>query len=192
MANMKKEINLYASYRRGAREKSGGTWLRGYYMPVFVLTVAVLLAWAVIVRLSVDVQTDIDAVNAYLTAPATEAQYEQSVEKQDALSGIRAALAEVRTLTDSLGTYPAVDETVVRAIGAAGGSAVTTVLRGYDSATGALDFEASSAEVIDIPSYVLSLEQTGLFERVGYGGYSYQDGRYELTLSCVLKGGAAS
>lgn len=192
MARVKKEINLYASYRRGAKKKRSGTWLRGYYMPVFVLAVAVLLAWAVIVRLNVDVQADIDAVNDYLCAPETIAQYNESVEKQGQLSAIRGDLDEVQTLSDNLATYPVVDEAVMRKIRAAGGEAVQTVLNGYDAATGALDFEASSAEVIDIPNYVLALESTGLFERVEYGGYSYQDSRYELTLSCVLKGGGAS
>ena len=42
------------------------------------------------------------------------------------------------------------------------------VLTGYDAATGALQFDAQSGSVIDIPSYVLKLQKTGLFRKVDY------------------------
>ena len=70
----------------------------------------------------------------------------------------------MRNLTDALATYPQVDSTLMSKIGAAGGAQVSMVLTGYDAATGALQFDAQSGSVIDIPSYVLKLQKTGLDE----------------------------
>ena len=61
-----------------------------------------------------------------------------------------------------------------------------------DAATGALQFDAQSGSVIDIPSYVLKLQKTGLFRKVDYTGYTYEDGVYVLSLNCILLGEEAA
>ena len=50
-----------------------------------------------------------------------------------------------------------------------------------------LNFIAKSPKVIDIPSYVLKLQNTGVFYNVAYTGYIYDKGSYQLFLSCILK-----
>ena len=101
-------------------------------------------------------------------------------------------LQQVRNLTDALATYPQVDSALMSKIGAAGGAQVSMVLTGYDAATGALQFDAQSGSVIDIPSYVLKLQKTGLFRKVDYTGYTYEDGVYVLSLNCILLGEEAA
>ena len=54
--------------------------------------------------------------------------------------------------------------------------------------TGALRFDAQSTSVIDIPGYVLKLQSLGLFRKVDYTGYTYEDGMYVLSLNCILQG----
>ena len=66
------------------------------------------------------------------------------------------------------------------------------VLTGYDATTGALQFDAQSGSVIDIPSYVLKLQKTGLFRKVDNTGYTYEDGVYVLSLNCILLGEEAA
>lgn len=61
-------------------------------------------------------------------------------------------------------------------------------LTGYDADTGALRFDAQSTSVIDIPGYVLKLQSLGLFRKVDYTGYTYEDGMYVLSLNCILQG----
>ena len=98
----------------------------------------------------------------------------------------------VQALTDALATSPQVDSALMSKIGAAGGAQVSMVLTGYDAATGALQFDAQSGSVIDIPSYVLKLQKTGLFRKVDYTGYTYEDGVYVLSLNCILLGEEAA
>ena len=98
------------------------------------------------------------------------------------------ALGQVQALTDALATYPQVDSALISRIGAAGGAEVSMALTGYDADTGALRFDAQSTSVIDIPGYVLKLQSLGLFRRVDYTGYTYEDGMYVLSLNCILQG----
>ena len=65
-------------------------------------------------------------------------------------------------------------------------------LTGYDADTGALRFDAQSTSVIDIPGYVLKLQSLGLFQKVDYTGYTYEDGVYVLSLNCILLGEEAA
>ena len=61
---------------------------------------------------------------------------------------------------------------------------------GYDAKTGVLTFDAVSGDVIDIPSYIQSLQDTGLFHEVDYTGYTFENEWYTLSLSGTLEGNA--
>ena len=124
--------------------------------------------------------------------PAVIEQYNEAAEKQQRNDNLVQGLQQVRNLTDALATYPQVDSALMSKIGAAGGAQVSMVLTGYDAATGALQFDAQSGSVIDIPSYVLKLQKTGLFRKVDYTGYTYEDGVYVLSLNCILLGEEAA
>ena len=65
---------------------------------------------------------------------------------------------------------------------------ITVRIRQMDADTGILEFDAESQKVIDIPGYVVKLQNTGLFSEVNYTGYVYQDDKYSLSLSCTLEG----
>ena len=116
-------------------------------------------------------------------------QYNEANEKQQYNDTLVQGLQQVQNLTDALATYPNVDSVLMAKIGAAGGEQVSMVLTGYDASTGALQFEAQSSSVIDIPSYVLKLQKTGLFQKVDYTGYAYDEGVYVLSLNCILQSG---
>ena len=68
-----------------------------------------------------------------------------------------------------------------------GGAALSVKIQTMDAESGTLTFNATSADVIDIPGYIAKLTNTGLFSSVNYSGYSYNNGEYSLMLSCVLK-----
>ena len=56
----------------------------------------------------------------------------------------------------------------------------------YDAATGELQFNANSSQVIDIPTYIRSLQSCGVFSTVSYTGYNADDDGYSIDLRCVL------
>ena len=120
--------------------------------------------------------------------PAVIEQYNEAIAKQQENDRLVQSLQQVQNLTDALATYPTVDSALMAKISAAGGEQVSMVLTGWDATTGALQFNAQSSNVIDIPSYVLALQKTGLFRKVDYTGYAYDEGVYVLSLNCILQG----
>ena len=64
------------------------------------------------------------------------------------------------------------------------------VLTGYDAATGALQFDAQSGSVIGTFRAVMCLQKTGLFRKVDYTGYTYEDGVRPQPERILLGGGS--
>ena len=56
----------------------------------------------------------------------------------------------------------------------------------YNASTGELLFNANSSQVIDIPAYIRSLQNCGVFSTVSYTGYKADDDGYSIDLRCVL------
>ena len=127
-----------------------------------------------------------DASSRLAVAEARLAAAEQALSAEKELR--QRYEGQVQALTDALATYPQVDSALISRIGAAGGAEVSMSLTGYDADTGALRFDAQSTSVIDIPGYVLKLQSLGLFRKVDYTGYTYEDGMYVLSLNCILQG----
>ena len=69
---------------------------------------------------------------------------------------------------------------------AAGGSGITIQFTDYNASTGELLFNANSSQVIDIPAYIRSLQNCGVFSTVSYTGYKADDDGYSIDLRCVL------
>ena len=101
--------------------------------------------------------------------------------------------AEFRSLTDYatgmtnlLNSYPDVTSSLLHRVEAAGGSAITIQFTDYNASTGELLFNANSSQVIDIPAYIRSLQNCGVFSTVSYTGYKADDDGYSIDLRCVL------
>jgi len=71
-------------------------------------------------------------------------------------------------------------------LGFAGGSGITIQFTDYNASTGELLFNANSSQVIDIPAYIRSLQNCGVFSTVSYTGYKADDDGYSIDLRCVL------
>ena len=92
--------------------------------------------------------------------------------------------AEFRSLTDY--SYPDVTSTLLHHIEAAGGASITIQFTSYNASTGELLFNANSSQVIDIPTYIRSLQNCGVFSTVSYTGYTADDNGYSIDLRCIL------
>mgnify|MGYP000299638926 CR=1 FL=1 len=188
-----KELDLLRSYRRLSRGSKGQTGLlHSFYTPIAVCLVVCAAVWCVFLQMNSSLSHRTGDINDWLNDPTVIEQYNEAAEKQQRNDNLVQGLQQVRNLTDALATYPQVDSALMSKIGAAGGAQVSMVLTGYDAATGALQFDAQSGSVIDIPSYVLKLQKTGLFRKVDYTGYTYEDGVYVLSLNCILLGEEAA
>ena len=193
MSRSKKELDLLRSYRRLSRDKKGqNDLLHNFYTPIAAVLVLCILVWGVLLRLNMSLSDKTDDINDWLNDPSVIEQYNEANEKQQENDRLVQSLQQVQSLTDALATYPTVDSALMAKISAAGGEQVSMVLTGWDATTGALQFDAQSSNVIDIPSYVLALQKTGLFQKVDYTGYAYDDGVYVLSLNCILQGEEAA
>ena len=78
--------------------------------------------------------------------------------------------------------------TVYAAVGSptAGGASITIQFTSYNASTGELLFNANSSQVIDIPTYIRSLQNCGAFSTVSYTGYTADDNGYSIDLRCIL------
>ena len=101
--------------------------------------------------------------------------------------------AQFRSLTDYsdgmtalLNSYPDVTSSLLHRVEAAGGSGITIQFTDYNASTGELLFNANSSQVIDIPAYIRSLQNCGVFSTVSYTGYKADDDGYSIDLRCVL------
>lgn len=189
MSRSKKELDLLRSYRRLSRDKKGrNDLLHNFYTPIAAVLVLCILVWSVLLRLNTILLDKTDDISNWLNDPTVIEQYNEANAKQQENDRLVQSLQQVQNLTDALATYPTVDSALMAKISAAGGEQVSMVLTGWDATTGALQFDAQSSNVIDIPSYVLALQKTGLFRKVDYTGYAYDEGVYVLSLNCILQG----
>ena len=102
-----------------------------------------------------------------------------------AMLSAKAIGAEVY-MTDLLDGYPAVTSSLLHRVEAAGDAAITIQFTSYNAATGELQFNANSSQVIDIPTYIRSLQSCGVFSTVSYTGYNADNDGYSIDLRCVL------
>lgn len=175
MIRAKKELDLLRSYRRLMRGEKGRSGLLHHFLtPAAACLLVCVLIWGVLLWRNSSLSSRTDDVNDWLLDPAVTQQYSEAADRQQYNDSLVQALGQVQALTSR--------------IGAAGGAEVSMSLTGYDADTGALRFDAQSTSVIDIPGYVLKLQSLGLFRKVDYTGYTYEDGMYVLSLNCILQG----
>lgn len=159
MIRANKELDLLRSYRRLMRGEKGRSGLLHHFLtPAAGCLLVCVLIWGVLLWRNSSLSRRTDDVNAWLLDPAVTQQYSEAADRQQYNDRLVQALGQVQALTD------------------------------YDADTGALRFDAQSTSVIDIPGYVLKLQSLGLFRKVDYTGYTYEDGMYVLSLNCILQG----
>lgn len=159
MIRANKELDLLRSYRRLMRGEKGRSGLLHHFLtPAAACLLVCVLIWGVLLWRNSSLSRRTDDVNDWLLDPAVTQQYSEAANRQQDNDSLVQALGQVQALT------------------------------GYDADTGALRFDAQSTSVIDIPGYVLKLQSLGLFRKVDYTGYTYEDGMYVLSLNCILQG----
>ncbi len=183
-----RSMNLAASYISEESRKSdtGKGFFRQALPVAAVFALCAILFAAVQVR-NLSLEYRIHRTDDWIRETAASAGYRQAKADERQAQQIEQTVREIERLQKNLATYPRFDaETLADLEGARGGFSLQ--IRSYDAGSGVLVFDASGQEVIDIPEYIMSLEGTDLFHKVGYTGYTYRDGIYTLSLVCVMDG----
>ncbi len=184
----KKRINLYEEMKRlSEKEGKSSGFLRHLLLPLSVGGLCLVPTIAVAL-MNLKVSGEIAKKQAWIESETVQENYGYAVILQKNLSAIDGGIAAVRLSDENLSVYPDFSAKVVAGIEDAGGAGIDCTITGYDAATGVLTFKAGSREVIDVPSYILKLQESGLFHTVDYLGYAYEEERYTLELSCTMEG----
>ena len=182
-------------YRAGAaaegeadKARSG---LTAFLLPG-VLLAGCLAAWGIVALLDFRVRREMAADQAWIEDPKVQEEYQNALRLEEKLRELKADIGAVERLEENLSVYADFDSDILHRIESAGGRETELSITGYDARTGVLTFDASSKAVIDIPDYILKLQQTGLFHTVDYTGYAYENEWYTLSLSCTMEGKVSS
>ena len=182
----RKQINFYQRWQQVTKAQRTADQKKTLttFVPGAVFVAVSMTAWGVItVRTSLlrsrcDDITDWCMENgAASTAALTDAGL------ADIYNGLT---AYAQDLDDVLAGYPDVTNALLTRIENAGNSSITINFNAYNASDGTLLFDAKSSEVIDIPAYIRSLQNCGVFSTVTYTGYSSANGLYTINLRCVL------
>lgn len=183
-----KRLDLYRAVLAdsGSDVVSGKLWKHMIVPGAFLG--AGLLAAAVLGIFGWNQRREIRGIQNWIDSREVQEQYQEALELQNRLLEIEGGIAAVEQMEKNLSVYPELSSEVLHRIQNAGGGGMELKVSGYDVETGLLTFDASSREVIDVPSYILRMQETGLFHEVNYTGYTYENEWYTLSLSCTMEG----
>jgi len=182
----KRDMNLLAAFRREAGAAQVKRLGQRHAWPVAATAGLCLLCLVGLGAFRILLDGRIRVENAWMEAAETKTAYGEAAEKEQKLLRLKSAVRDAELAMDNLETYPVFTREAIGRIEGAG-SGVTLRIRGFESSTGTLLFDAKSREVIDIPSYIEQLRQIGLFHTVDYTGYHYEGEVYTLSVSCTME-----
>lgn len=186
-----KRINLYKALTAATQEGivSGILW-KHMLVPGILFGICLFVS-GVLVVVRWNQNREIRNIQNWIESKEVQTQYQEAEALQNRLSEIEGSMVAVEQMERNLSVYPELSSEVLRRIESAGGSGMELKISGYDVETGILTFDASSREVIDVPSYILHMQDTGIFHKVDYTGYTYENEWYTLSLSCTMEGKTA-
>ncbi|RZT02291.1 type IV pilus biogenesis protein PilM [Cuneatibacter caecimuris] len=187
-----KELNLLKAYQDDpeARKKRGR--LMKLVLPPAVILGAGILASAALFAVNVIKSAQNREIEDYVNNPLNVARVLEADQleidlayRQNVLNGLSSA----RKMIDS---YPLMDSWVESRIQACAAGIAQVEVQSYEASTGTLRMKASTASVEEINTFVYALEETGLFARVDYKGYTFseKEATYSLNISCQLNSSA--
>lgn len=180
----RRSMNLAASYEQEEQEAADiKVWKE--FLPVAVIfAVCAVILGAVLAR-NAALQHKIYDKDTWIARTQDSEEYQQALLSRQHAMEIQKTIREIEQLQKNLESYPEFNEGTFARIEDAGGGVVLKI-HGYHADSGVLTFDAGSEEVIDIPWYIKRLEETNLFHKVEYTGYTYKDGIYTLSLMGIL------
>lgn len=107
------------------------------------------------------------------------------------IAGMQRMLRDTERVQKMKDSYPLADSRVTNKILALAETGMSVRVGSYNASAGELRIAISTPIVDSVNRYISALKNTGLFVDVGYVGYGYSevDGRYQVEISCTLKGG---
>ena len=183
-----KQIDLYgAALKSLDREPIPSSLRKHLLMPGVILAAGIFLG-CVLGILNWNLSRRIQNIQAWMERSDVQKQYQEALSQETRLNEIQGGIAAVARMKENLSSYPILSSQILERMERAGGGGINLQISGYEAQSGLLTFRASSREIIDVPDYILRMQETGIFQTVDYTGYTYEGEWYTLSLSCILAG----
>lgn len=181
-----KQNNFYLRWQKaaGAAKSENRSQSMRAVAPGLAVVAAAMVGWGALTLYTASMKSQRQDIVNWCT-DNTE-PYLSSTQDAEEAAQFRALTNYADGMTNLLNGYPDVTSSLLRRVEDAGGSAITIQFTNYNAATGELQFNANSTQVIDIPNYIRALQNCGVFSTVSYSGYSADDDGYSIDLRCVL------
>ncbi len=182
----RKQINFYQRWQQVTKAQRTAEQRKTLitFVPGAVFAAVCLVVWGALSVRTALLNDHTDAITDWCMDNA--AAYTTALTDAKLADGYNALTGYTQDLDSVLASYPDVTNTLLTRIENAGSSSISIMFTAYDAASGSLLFDAKSSEVIDIPAYIRSLQNCGVFSTVTYTGYSSANGLYTINLRCVL------
>ncbi len=179
-----RSMNLAASYEHEKQEAADLKMWKELLPVAVIFGVCAVILGAVLAR-NAALKHRIYEKDTWIAKTLESEEYQQALLSRQHAQEIENTIREIEQLQKNLETYPEFNEGTIARIEEAG-SGVVLKIHSYNADSGVMTFDAGSEEVIDIPWYIQRLEETDLFYKVEYTGYTYKDGIYTLSLMGIL------
>lgn len=184
----KKNINLYDQYWKSSKERQGRIGLlKCCILPAVVLACCLGLL-AGMLAAGIKKQNELEELTAAMQDAAYQESFRQAQELNKNVNGLTHKLSSIKSVSESLATYPLVNASVINTISSCGQGAVTSEVQSYVAETGALELYAVADQVTDINRFIDNLKGSGLFEQIEYSGYGFMESEklYNINVVCYL------
>ena len=122
-----------------------------------------------------------DKVELYQQAQTQESEYAKAQQVSNNLLRVK----------NSLASYTKFSKADYEEIAACSSSFIKISHIGFDNSASTLTLTATADSVTDVSQYIVRLLATDLFSDVSYKGYTViNNGKYEFTVTCIVKAGA--
>jgi hypothetical protein len=167
-----KELNLLTALDRGRQRQRIGKGAIVVVALVAVIVAAVALFFVYTLDETEKLTERRDRALAYVDDPEIQAQYTESLKKQQEAKTAKVRAATLTNALDAINSYPNMtDEDYQKLYRLAGGNVQISGLT-YDYSTGRLSFGATCGAATRVPIFISALRSCGLFSDVEYSGYS--------------------
>jgi hypothetical protein len=119
-----------------------------------------------------EIRAQKEAIELYLSDPATTAAYNESLSAQSESARMAAEMSALRDVILNITSYPNLTGGDLDQVREIAGSRIKLAPMTYDKTSGVLSFNATSDTVTGVPLFVAQMRISGIFSDVQYQGYS--------------------
>ncbi len=188
----KKSVNMLQALRERKKEEKSLNFSVKKAVPLLTLIALCIVGTVVLMLLCGIRMRRATEISEYLTDAERISQKFEVERLNHEIGNMERLLWEANLVREMKRSYPLADSAVTDKILAAAPYDMNVRIESYNALAGEIRMAISTPLVDDVNQYISALKDTGMFVDVDYAGYGYSenDERYQVEVSCILRGSA--